>query len=114
GPVGSGRQWWPWISLRDLVRVFERALADDSLAGPVNAVAPEAATCADVARALGRALHRPAILPVPAFAIRLLLGEMADALLLASTKAAPARLARAGFVFEHPTLDAAMAAALAG
>ncbi|HEU4333202.1 MAG TPA: DUF1731 domain-containing protein, partial [Candidatus Eisenbacteria bacterium] len=82
--------------------------------GPVNAVAPEPATCGDVARALGRALHRPAVLPVPAFAIRLLLGEMADALLLASAKVAPARLARAGFVFEHPTLDAAMTAALKG
>jgi uncharacterized protein (TIGR01777 family) len=114
GPIGGGRQWWPWISLHDLVRVFERALSDKSLSGPVNAVAPEAATCSDVARALGRALHRPAILPVPAFAIRLLLGEMADALLLASAKVAPARLARAGFVFELPTLDAAMTAALAG
>lgn len=114
GPIGSGRQWWPWISLHDLARVFERALADESLSGPVNAVAPEAATCTDVARALGRALRRPAILPAPAFAIRLLLGEMADALLLASTKVVPARLARAGFVFEHPTLDAAMGAALKG
>lgn len=112
GPIGSGRQWWPWISLHDLARVFERALVDGTLSGTVNAVAPEAATCADVSRALGRALRRPAILPVPAFAIRLLLGEMADALLLASTKVAPARLTRAGFVFDHTGLDAAMRAAL--
>lgn len=112
GPLGNGRQWWPWISLDDVAAIFVRLVEDDSLSGPVNAVAPEPVTCAAFARALGKALHRPALLPAPAFALRLLLGEMADALLLASTKAVPERLARDGFAFQHPRLDDALRAAL--
>ncbi|MEK7315676.1 MAG: TIGR01777 family oxidoreductase [Candidatus Eisenbacteria bacterium] len=113
GPIGNGRQWWPWISLDDIAAIFVRLIEDESISGAVNAVAPEAVTSAGFARALGRALHRPAVLPVPAFALRLLLGEMADALLLASTKAVPERLARAGFSFGHERLDDALRAALA-
>ncbi|HEU4723658.1 MAG TPA: TIGR01777 family oxidoreductase [Candidatus Eisenbacteria bacterium] len=114
GPLGNGRQWWPWISLDDVAGVFARLVEDEAIDGAVNAVAPEPVTCAAFARALGKALHRPAIFPAPAFALRLLLGEMADALLLASTKAVPERLARAGFTFRHPRLDDALRAALAG
>ncbi|HEY6572740.1 MAG TPA: TIGR01777 family oxidoreductase [Candidatus Eisenbacteria bacterium] len=113
GPIGNGRQWWPWISLDDIVEVFVRLIEDEAMEGAVNAVAPEAVTSASFARALGRALHRPAFLPAPAFALRLFLGEMADALLLASTKAVPERLTRAGFAFRHPRLDDALRAALA-
>ncbi|MEK7314627.1 MAG: TIGR01777 family oxidoreductase [Candidatus Eisenbacteria bacterium] len=112
GPIGSGRQWWPWISLDDIVEVFVRLIEDETIVGAVNAVAPESVTSASFARTLGQALHRPAVLPVPAFALRLLLGEMADALLLASTKAVPDRLSRAGFEFRHPRLSDAIRAAL--
>jgi uncharacterized protein (TIGR01777 family) len=112
GPIGNGRQWWPWISLEDTAAVFARLVEDESIAGAVNAVAPESAASADFARALGRALHRPALLPAPAFALRLLLGEMADGLLLASTRAVPAALMRAGFTFRQPRLDDALRAAL--
>lgn len=113
GPIGNGRQWWPWISLDDVAGVFVRLIEDETMSGAVNAVAPEAVTSAVFARALGRTLHRPAILPAPAFALRLLLGEMADALLLASTKVVPDRLTRAGFEYRHPRLDDALRAALA-
>ncbi len=113
GPIGNGRQWWPWISLDDVAGVLVRLIEDETMSGAVNAVAPEAVTSAVFARALGRTLHRPAILPAPAFALRLLLGEMADALLLASTKAVPERLSHAGFEFRHPRLDDALRAALA-
>jgi uncharacterized protein (TIGR01777 family) len=114
GPMGSGRQWWPWISIADAVAILARLVEDDSISGPVNAAAPEPVTSGGFARALGRALHRPAILPVPAFAVRILLGEMAEGLLLASAKLVPDRLARARFTFQHPRLDDALAAALAG
>jgi uncharacterized protein (TIGR01777 family) len=113
GPIGGGRQWWPWISLEDTVAVYARIVQDETLAGAVNAVAPESVTSAEFARALGRALHRPAFVPAPAFALRLLLGEMADGLLLASTRAVPETLTRAGFVFATPRLDEALRAALA-
>lgn len=112
GPIGSGRQWWPWISLEDMAAALARLVEDDAISGPVNATAPEAATSAGFARALGRVLRRPAILPAPAFALRLLLGEMADGLLLASARLVPEKLTRAGFAFAHPGLDGALRAAL--
>jgi len=113
GPIGNGRQWWPWISLEDAAAVYVRLLEDESLAGPVNLVAPESVTCGEFVRALGRALHRPAVLPAPAFAVRLLLGEMAGPLLLASANVVPDRLSRAGFTFAEPELEGALRAALA-
>ncbi|HET9951894.1 MAG TPA: TIGR01777 family oxidoreductase [Candidatus Eisenbacteria bacterium] len=113
GPIGGGRQWWPWISLEDAAAVFARLVEDASLSGAVNAVAPESVTSAEFARSLGRALHRPAVLPVPAFALRILLGEMADGLLLSSTRVVPEKLTRAGFVFARPRLEEALRAALA-
>lgn len=113
GPFGSGRQWTSWIGLDDLIGAMRHTLAHDALAGAVNAVAPEPVTQREFARALGRALHRPARLPAPAFALRLLLGrERADALLLASQRALPERLLETGFRFKTPTLDAALARAL--
>jgi uncharacterized protein (TIGR01777 family) len=109
GVVGSGRQWMSWIALDDLVSVIRYALATEALAGPVNAVAPEPVTNREFTRALARAVRRPALLPFPAFAARLALGEMADELLLASMRVEPARLLADRFPFRHATLTAALA-----
>ena len=114
GVIGSGRQYWSWIEIGDLVRVIELCLALDTLAGPVNAVAPAPATNREFTGALGRVLARPTRVPLPAFAVRLLLGEMGQALLLDSARVLPRRLERAGFRFRHPGLEAALRAALAG
>lgn len=112
GRMGSGRQWTSWITLDDEVRAIVHLLGS-SLAGPVNLVAPEPATNAQFARSLGRALKRPAVLPVPKFAPRLLLGrEMADELLFASQRVVPAKLEADGFTFEANHLDDAWAFAL--
>lgn len=113
GRIGSGRQWMPWISLDDAVEVVMRAIRDERLRGPVNTVAGSVRN-ADFTEALGRALHRPTLLPVPSFGIRALFGQMADEALLAGQRVEPARLREIGHVFHHPTLDAALAAALRG
>ena len=118
GRLGDGRQWMSWVSEADAVSavLFALGVSDGGeieLSGPVNVVAPEPVTNAGFTRDLGRALHRPAVLPAPTFALRLAFGEMADAALLASTRAVPKRLLDAGFVFAHPTLREALAAALA-
>jgi uncharacterized protein (TIGR01777 family) len=111
GRIGTGRQWMPWISLDDAVEVILRAIRDERLRGPVNAVAGSVRN-ADFTDALARALHRPALIPVPAFGMRALFGQMADEALLAGQRAEPARLREIGHVFHHPTLDTALAAAL--
>jgi len=111
GRLGSGRQWMSWITLVDAVSAILFALDTASLDGPVNLAAPEPVTNTEFTRALSRAVHRPAILPAPAFALRLALGQMADEALLASARAAPFRLLSAGFQFAHPTIDSALAAA---
>ena len=113
GVIGSGRQYWSWIELADLVRVIELGLALDTLAGPVNAVAPAPVTHREFTRVLGRVLGRPTLVPLPALAVRLLLGEMGQALLLDSARVLPRRLERAGFRFRHPELEGALRAALA-
>jgi uncharacterized protein len=110
GPVGSGRQWFPWVHLDDLVRIYRRAIDDDSLTGAVNAVAPEQLRQRDAARELGRVLHRPSLLSAPAFALRLLLGEEAD-LLLHGQHAVSRKLD--GFEFRYRGLRAALDDALA-
>jgi len=112
GPLGSGKQWMSWISEADAVAATLLALKHSGLSGPLNVVAPNPATNAEFTRELGRAVHRPAILPAPAFALRLAFGEMADEALLASTRAVPKRLLDAGFQFTYPTLTQAFAAAL--
>jgi uncharacterized protein (TIGR01777 family) len=112
GPLGSGRQWMSWISLTDAVAAILFTLFAPSLAGPVNLTALHPVTNADFTRTLARRLHRPAVLSVPAFALRLALGEMANETLLASVRAFPSRLASAGFQFTHSTADQALAAAL--
>ena len=108
GPVGSGVQWVSWIAIDDLVGATLHALATESLAGPVNAVAPEPVTNRELARTLGRVLRRPALLPLPAVAARLLFGQMADELLLASARVEPARLRATGFTFRHARLEDAL------
>ncbi len=108
GPVGSGVQWVSWIAIDDLVGAILHALATESLAGPVNAVAPEPVTNRELARTLGRVLRRPALLPLPAVAARLLFGQMADELLLASARVEPARLRATGFTFRHARLEDAL------
>jgi uncharacterized protein (TIGR01777 family) len=108
GRVGHGRQYMPWISLDDALGAVQHIM-DRGVAGPVNFVAPDALTNAAFSEVLGRALRRPAVLPFPAFAARLLLGEMADELLLASAKAEPAVLTKTGYCFKHPDLSGALA-----
>jgi uncharacterized protein (TIGR01777 family) len=110
GPVGSGRQYWPWIHRDDWIALVRWAIATPAAAGAINATAPHPVTNAVFARALGRALHRPALLPAPAFALRLLLGEMADALLLSGQNAVPAKAEAAGFVFRYAQIDDALGA----
>lgn len=111
GPLGSGRQWMPWVTLTDAVRALTFTLVHD-VEGALNVVAPEVTRNGEFTKALAGALHRPAILPTPGFALRLLLGQAADELLLASTRAVPARLIEAGFEFAHPMLDQALDAVL--
>lgn len=108
GRLGSGRQWMSWIALSDLTNAVLHVLNTESLAGPVNVVAPIPVTNREFTHALGRALHRPAVLPVPAFVLRAALGDMADEALLASARAIPARLAASGFHFEQPEIGGAL------
>lgn len=112
GKVGSGSQYMSWITLEDLVGVIRRAIEDESLRGPVNAVAPGALTNEEFTKALGHVLGRPTIFAVPAFAARLAFGEVADALLMASTRVEPARLKEAGYQFKHPEIEGALRSAL--
>lgn len=108
GVVGDGTQWMSWIALEDVVGAIQHALATEALRGPVNAVAPGPVTNADFTRTLGRVLRRPALVPLPAFAARLAMGEMADALLLASQRVVPARLQASGYTFRRPSLEDAL------
>jgi uncharacterized protein len=110
GPVAGGRQYMPWIHADDLVATYLAALDGADWDGPVNAVAPDPPTNADFSRALGRALHRPAVAPVPAFAIRLLYGQMAD-IVLHSRRAVPTRPRALGFTYAHPDLEEALRSA---
>ena len=110
GRIGSGRQWMSWVTLEDIVGIIAFALETNLLSGPANAVSPNPANNAEFTRTLGRVLHRPTIFPVPPFALRLVLGEMADSLLLSSQKVYPTRLQRLGYHFVHPDLEPALAA----
>jgi uncharacterized protein len=108
GVIGSGRQYISWIALDDLARAMTFILADHNIAGPVNLVAPNAVANSEFTAALGRTLSRPTVLPMPAALARLLVGEMADATLLSSTRVAPQVLTEAGFRFQYPTLEPAL------
>jgi uncharacterized protein (TIGR01777 family) len=112
GRMGSGRQWMPWITLQDAAGIARAAIADERLAGPVNAVAPNPVRNAEFTRIAALVLHRPAIFAVPAFALRAALGEMAGPLLLASTRAIPERLTALGYAFRYTEFEAALRAIL--
>ncbi|HEV2722455.1 MAG TPA: TIGR01777 family oxidoreductase [Thermoanaerobaculia bacterium] len=112
GRVGSGRQWMSWIDRDDVVRFVLWALDNEDARGVYNATAPEPVRNREFTRALGRAMHRPAFMPAPAFALRILFGRMAEEILLGGQRVVPARAAREGFVFEYPNLDRALAHAL--
>jgi len=110
GPMGSGQQWMSWIHRADIVGLILWLLNDTTLAGPVNATAPESVRNRDFARTLGRVLKRPAVLPVPAFVLKLLLGQAAEELLLSSNRVAPKKIQQAGYTFQYPQLEAALRA----
>ena len=112
GVVGSGRQWMSWISLEDVVGAINFALENDELSGPINIVAPNPVTNKEFTRTLGEVIHRPTILPLPQFAVKLAFGEMGDALLLDSTRVIPERLANAGYKFKFENLKLAVQNAL--
>jgi uncharacterized protein len=112
GKLGSGCQWMSWVALPDAVRAIEFALQTSSLSGPVNLVSPNPVTNLAFTRTLGRVLHRPAVLQVPAFALRLAFGEMAEATMLESVRVMPACLSASGFDFEYPELEAGLRALL--
>ena len=110
GRLGSGRQWMSWIHLEDLAALFQFAV-ESQIRGPLNAVAPHPVTNSDFTRELARTLRRPAVFPVPGFALRLLFGEMAD-VLLASQRVAPGAAQAAGFRFRFPQLAPALTSLL--
>jgi uncharacterized protein (TIGR01777 family) len=112
GPLAGGRAWWPWVSLQDEVRAIVHIL-NSRLSGPVNVVGPTQATSRTVMRTLASAMKRPFWLPAPGWAIRLLLGRAGNELLLASQRVRPAVLEADGFVFTSPTVDLAIAGAIA-
>ena len=107
GPLGSGRQWWPWVHLDDVVGLILHALDNEAVQGPVNVCAPAPVRQRDLARALGRVLRRPALMPAPAFGLRLMLGGFASEL-LNSRRAVPVAALASGYVFRHADLEAAL------
>lgn len=112
GRLGSGKQWMSWITLDDVVGILGYAIENGAVRGAVNVVAPQPVQNSDFTKALGHALRRPALFPAPAFALRLTLGEMADALLLSSQRVAPQALEKLSYRFLHPELSAAFNAVL--
>jgi len=112
GPVGSGRQYWPWIHRADWIGIVRWILQTPGVVGPVNATAPNPVTNTEFARALGRAMHRPSFMPAPAFALRVLLGEMADGLLLSGQRAVPRRAEQGGYSFRYRQVEEALMAIL--
>ncbi|HEV8538385.1 MAG TPA: TIGR01777 family oxidoreductase [Bacteroidota bacterium] len=108
GMLGSGKQYWSWIAIDDVVGAIMHALVNEKVRGPVNLVTPDAITNKEFTRTLGKVLSRPTFLPAPAFALRLALGEMADALLLSSARIEPRKLIATGFHFKYTRLEAAL------
>jgi hypothetical protein len=108
GVVGTGRQWMSWISLVDATAAIQHAIGTAELSGPVNLTAPQPVAHAEFTRTLGKVLGRPTLVPLPAFAVKLLFGEMGDELLLTGQKALPRKLLASGFHFAHPDLESAL------
>jgi len=107
GPLGTGRQWFPWIHLEDEVGVILHALGNSSMRGPINLAAPEPVTMAQFCKSLGKAMHRPSWAPVPGFVLKLALGEMAE-MILKGQRVVPKRVSEAGYAFRYPTLGGAL------
>ena len=105
GVIGSGKQYLSWVSIDDVSGMIQYVIANDSMHGPVNLVSPNAASNREFTKTLGRVLHRPTIFPMPAFAARMAFGEMANELLLASTRVVPRKLVDSGYKFHHPELE---------
>lgn len=112
GPTGSGQQWMSWIHRDDWIAIVRWVIASPDVRGPVNAVAPAPVTNRDFSSAFGRALHRPSLLPLPAFALRIMFGELADGALLASQRVTPAKALAGGFRFTYADVDAALKSAV--
>jgi len=112
GRIGDGKQWMSWIALADVINGLMFVIRNQSVTGPVNFVAPNPVTNAEFTKTLGKVLSRPTIFPIPAFAVRLAFGEMADALLLSSARVEPVELEKAGFAFAHNDLESALRQAL--
>lgn len=108
GPLGSGKQWWAWITVEDQARAIIHLIENEKTSGPYNLTAPEPATCEQMIRALGKRLRRPTLLRVPAWAMKLLIGVAAEELLLCSQKMSADRLIESGYKFNHPTLSEAV------
>ncbi|HVR38175.1 MAG TPA: TIGR01777 family oxidoreductase [Thermoanaerobaculia bacterium] len=109
GPIGNGKQWMAWIDRDDAIRAVEWALDNENVRGVYNVTAPEPVRARDFARTLGRVMHRPALIPVPAFALRIAFGQMADEALLAGQRAIPSHAIAEGFAFTYPTIEASLA-----
>jgi hypothetical protein len=107
GPVGSGKQYMPWIHLDDLVGIYLAAIDAASFEGPINASAPNPVTNREFTRALGGALHRPAVAPVPAITLKIMYGEMSQ-IVLTGVRMVPGRAGELGYEFAHPDLDEAL------
>jgi len=112
GLVGNGKQYWSWITIDDVVGAVQHILENEKVAGPVNLVSPTPATNQEFTKALGKALSRPTILPVPAFGVKMAFGEMGENLLLGSTRVIPQRLKESGYEFKNPELEGALKAVL--
>jgi uncharacterized protein len=112
GRIGSGKQWMSWVALDDAVTAIRQAITDPTMRGPINIVSPNPARNSEFTQVLARVLHRPAIFPAPAFALRLILGEMADALLLSSQRVLPEKLTQQQFKFQYANLESALRRAL--
>ena len=105
GRIGDGKQYWSWITLQDAVRSIDHAIQHEELSGPVNSVSPDPVTNEEFTKVLGRVLKRPTIFPMPAFAAKLVFGEMADELILGSSRVYPQRLQATGFKFTSGDLE---------
>jgi hypothetical protein len=114
GRIGSGKQWWSWVSFDDLLSAYRFVLENDAVSGPVNLSSPNPVTNVQFTRALGKALKRPTVTWFPAFAFKAVYGAMGEETVLGSKRALPARLLESGFSFRYPELDRALERALAG
>jgi uncharacterized protein (TIGR01777 family) len=114
GKIGNGKQYWPWITLDDVVGVIRFAIENESLSGAVNVCAPQETTNKQFTKALGRVLRKPSFFPLPSVVVTLTLGEMGQEALLTSTRAHPAKLQQAGYAFKHPEIEEALRTVLSG